>query len=729
LNLLLAALLCQALTAERGTWGGTVIDGRSGIAIAGAEVTIVGHRGAARTDESGRFRWTAPVPPAPLTIIVVLADGRVAQPIRLAASPSGTDVVLTADPAVAEGMTVAGVAPTIDSSPGSSLTLLPTGDLEMRHPATMSQSLENVPGVGVISDGGQGSVPAIRGLARGRSLILVDGSRVSTERRAGANASFVDPATASTIEVARGPGSVAYGSDAFGGVIAVRTRAPGYREPLQVRASGTIGAGIPQGRGDVEVSRGYESDAFLVSVRAREFDDYTAPSGVVPNSAWRDGGINARWDHDSGRRTWSIGWQTGLAREIGRARSDTAAIAATTPYEDSHRLTVQYGSPTAGWFRNLQVTGLLGSSRERTAQDRQPTSRQPRNLTQADMSSRDAQLRTIAERLFGRVRVQMGADVQGRYDLQADDTTVAYDLAGAVTSVQTSDSIASAHRTGVGAFAQGDTQVTKRLRLAGGIRVDSVRSVNEDGYFGDRRVTNSAAAGLAAASLALTSRTTLVAQFAHGFRDPTLTDRFYRGPVGRGFIEGNPDLEPETSRQFDLALRTDLDLVRVSVAYYDYRIANLVERYLVGTSSFFFRNAGAARLRGAEVQAQVRLPRGFVMDLSGQVSRGRDVDTGLPVDDVAPDSINVAFRHSIRSRLDSYLRIGAVTRHDAAGPSEVPTPGYWPIDAGAVWQFSQRVQVRGLVRNLADQPAYANAGPRWVYAPGRNASITFVVEF
>jgi outer membrane receptor protein involved in Fe transport len=59
----------------------------------------------------------------------------------------------------------------------------------------------------------------------------------------------------------------------------------------------------------------------------------------------------------------------------------------------------------------------------------------------------------------------------------------------------------------------------------------------------------------------------------------------------------------------------------------------------------------------------------------------------------------------------------------------VPTPGYWPIDAGAVWQFSQRVQVRGLVRNLADQPAYANAGPRWVYAPGRNASITFVVEF
>ena len=729
MKLLLAALLCQTLSPGGGGWGGTVIDGGTSLAIAGAEVTIVGHRGAARTDEAGRFRWTAGVPPAPITIVIVLPDGRVAQPVRLMTSPSGTDVVLTADPAVAEGMTVTGVAPTIDSAPGSSLTLLPAADLEMRHPATLSQSLENVPGVGAISDGGQGSVPAIRGLARGRSLILLDGSRVSTERRAGANASFLEPAIINTIEVSRGPGSVAYGSDAFGGVIAVRTRAAAYRAPLTVRLSGTAGAGIPQGGGEVVVSRGYESDALLVSVHAREFGDYAAPSGVVPNSGWRDGGISGRWDHDGGSRTWSIGWQTGLARDVGRARSDTSTITATTPYEDSHRLTVQYASPTAGWFRNLQITGLLGSSRERTEQDRQPTSRQPRNLTQAGMSSRDAQLRTIAERVFGRMRVQMGADVQGRYALEADDTTVAYDFAGVVTSIQTTGSIASAHRTSVGAFAQGDAQVTARLRLAGGIRADTVRSVNEDGYFGDRRVTNSAAAGLAAATLTLTSRTMLVAQFARGFRDPTLTDRFYRGPVGRGFIEGNPDLQPETSRQFDATVRTDVDAVRVSVAYYDYRIANLVERYLVGSTNFFFRNAGAARLRGAELQAQVRLPCGLVTELSGQISRGRDVDTGLPIDDVAPNAINVTLRHSIRNRLESYLRLAAVARHDAAGPSEVPTPGYWPVDAGAVWHVTERFDVRGFLRNVANQSSYANAGPRWVYSPGRSGSIAVAVEF
>ena len=218
--------------------------------------------------------------------------------------------------------------------------------------------------------GGQGAVPAIRGLARGRSLIVVDGSRVSSERRAGANASFLDPAAIDTLEVARGPGSVAYGSDAFGGVIAVRTRAPRYLAPLQVRLSASAGAGIPQGRGQVEVSRGYGSDAVLVSLRAREFGDYSAPGGVVANSGWRDGGVTARWDHDGGGRNWSVGWDTGLAREIGRPRSDSAAIVATTPYEDSHRLTFSYETRSAGWFRNVRVGGLIGSSKDRIEQDR-----------------------------------------------------------------------------------------------------------------------------------------------------------------------------------------------------------------------------------------------------------------------------------------------------------------------------------------------------------------------
>ncbi len=107
------------------------------------------------------------------------------------------------------------------------------------------QAIENVAGVNQVSEG-QAAVPAIRGLARGRTLILIDGARVSSERRVGASATFLDPSLIEGVDVSRGPGSVAYGSDAFGGVISVRTRRVMPGSPLAVQFSGTVGTGMPE---------------------------------------------------------------------------------------------------------------------------------------------------------------------------------------------------------------------------------------------------------------------------------------------------------------------------------------------------------------------------------------------------------------------------------------------------------------------------------------------------
>ena len=93
------------------------------------------------------------------------------------------------------------------------------------------QALETVPGINQVSEG-HASVPAVRGLARGRTLFLIDGGRVTAERRVGPSGTFLDPSVVEGIDVARGPGSVAYGSDAFGGVISVRTRRAEPGSPL-----------------------------------------------------------------------------------------------------------------------------------------------------------------------------------------------------------------------------------------------------------------------------------------------------------------------------------------------------------------------------------------------------------------------------------------------------------------------------------------------------------------
>jgi outer membrane receptor protein involved in Fe transport len=216
---------------------------------------------------------------------------------------------------------------------------------------------------------------------------------------------------------------------------------------------------------------------------------------------------------------------------------------------------------------------------------------------------------------------------------------------------------------------------------------------------------------------------------ARGFRDPILLDRFYRGPVGRGFIEGNPDLKPETSLQFDLSGRYRVGGLRLAAAAYHYRITDLVERYAATATSFLFRNRGTAHLRGFEFEAQATLRGGFTMAATAETSRGRDAADGTPLDDVAPAAVSITLRHGVGDRLTSYARFSMVGTHDFAGPSEVATGSYQLLDAGSVWRLSRHLELRGALRNLLDEVYQSSAGPRWVWAPGRQVSLTAVASF
>ena len=724
----LPALVALALQ-DPSAYSGRVLHAQTGAPVAGATVAVVGTAGGWRTDAAGRFVWTS-APLTPAVLIVTLDDGRVARPVRIASIPAGEPLTLAIEPSVREAMTVTGVANGIDATGGAAMARIGGEDLALRHPATLVQALETVPGVHAIAEG-QSAVPVIRGMARGRTLILVDGARATSERRAGPNAAFVDPGTVQAIEIARGPGSVAYGSDAFGGVIALQIEAPARGRAWHGRVTGTLGAGVPEQRGDVLLSKGYRTGAFSLGARARAFDDYQSPEGTVPNSAWRDRGVRAAWDQDLGRSRLAVRWQRDEGRDLGRPRSDSHAMLVTSPADDSHRLTVSWRAPELGPLRHVRFDALAGSATQRTDQDRLATlaPARPRSLESSETSHRDLQLRAVAEREAWGARIQAGFDLQGRYGLRSRDTVTAFNLAGAQTSSALTLSIDDAHRTGAGLFIDTTLPIASRVQASFGARLDTVRSENRGGFWGDRSISNTALAGVASISAAPADGVLLTAQIARGFRDPTLTDRFYRGPVGRGIVEGNPDLTPETSLQVDLTARLTAGRVRAEVSAYHYRITDLVERYGVNQNLFRYRNRGDARFRGLEIAAAVTLTRGLSLELGAAASRGRDGADGTPLDDVAPASVSAIARHTAGDRLSSYVRVAAYRAHDAAGPSEIATPGYALADAGASWRLSPRMTASAVVRNLFDAAYYASAGPRWVYAAGRHAAVTIAVGF
>jgi outer membrane receptor protein involved in Fe transport len=280
-----------------------------------------------------------------------------------------------------------------------------------------------------------------------------------------------------------------------------------------------------------------------------------------------------------------------------------------------------------------------------------------------------------------------------------------------------------------GVFLQANRQLVDWLEAAGGIRFDYVSNVNRGGFFGDHTVSNGNWSGFAAATVGPFSNVEFTAQVARGFRDPTLSDRFFRGPTGRGFITGNPDLVPETSLQFDLGARYTAGRLRFGVFYYHYTINDLIERYQTEPDFFFFRNRGEAEIQGFEVEVQAALGRGFSVEAGGQIGRGAHVDDGTDLDDISTDTVTATLRKTFGQKISTFARAAWYAEDDRPGPSEIIAPGHTNLDIGGSWLIHRNFEILGAVRNILNEDYYASPDPRFVMAPGINGYVTLKVRF
>jgi outer membrane receptor protein involved in Fe transport len=704
---------------------GRVVNAANGTPVAGASVSIAFQPGAVRTDISGRFSW-AFAPSPPFQVIVVLSTGEVARPFLI--ERIEPENVIPVRPLADEAVTVIGAAPGVSVAPASGTTMLSGAQVAQRSPENLMQAMETVPGVSQVSEG-HASVPAMRGLARGRTLLLLDGGRVSTERRVGPSATFLDPSVVGSVEVARGPASVAYGSDAFGGVISVKTRRAEPGSPLQGSLTGLLGAGVPEARGAVEISKGLPRGGLLLQGHVRNTEDYESPAGEVFNSAWRDSGFVASVTHEIGRGAFGATLQSDFGRDFGRPRNDSRAVRISYPFENSHRLTASYDISSVKGFEQLSFTGFLGTYEQRTEQDRFPTATTGRRLEGAEVQARDFHLKTSAERRFGSTRAEFGIDVNGRFGLQAEDVNESFSLSGALLDRSSSLSVDRARRADVGAFAQLEVPARDRARLSVGFRADRVTSRNRGGFVGDRATRSTAGSGFGSVTLGPWRRLSLTAQVSRGFRDPSLSDRYYRGPSGRGFITGNPDLGPETSLQADLALRYTATRLQFAFYAYQYRISDLVERYQERPDFFFFRNRGRARLRGLEFEARADLGHGASLDFFAQTARGRALDDDTFLDDASPDTVSLLLRKQFGERFWGQTRLAVHADDDRPGPTEVATPGYTVLDLGAGGRIGRSLEARVVARNVLDVEYRASPDSRFVLAPGRSISVALTARF
>lgn len=696
----------------------------SGEPAVGYQVSVVGLTVSATTNSEGRFR-IVPDPRPPFRVIATGPNGEVFPPVDVDQLPEGA-LELTLTSAFKDTITVAtGVTPNIEAPPAAGTLVLGQEELEQRRPPRLHDALQGVAGASRTDETATG-VPVLRGLGRGRTLILLDGARVTTERRAGASASFLDPFTLSSVEIARGPGSVAYGSDAFGGVIDARPRYPEPGNPgLHFQVDQGFAAEDETAAG-VDISRDLAGGALQAQVTWRESGIQEAGGGEeIPGSEYEDRSGALRYTRDTRIGRLRAGFYAAEATDVGKPASDWDTVQTTYPEEESRRFNLQLDSgPLSGGWENLELALFLGTYRLVTDRDRVAAT--PRLIESSDVDANDGSLRAVASREALGGRLLIGTEYVTRFGLEALTSQETLNPDGERLTFTESFAIEDAQQTDAAVFTTFDRALGGKAVLSVGLRGDQVETENQGGFFGDRSTDHAALSGHAAITVGPFRDVIATFQVARGFRDPFLSDRYFRGPSGRGFITGNPDLDPERSLQYDASVRWSVGGGSVGLFGYFYEIEDLIERFRVG-QDFFFRNLGEAEVRGLELEGLWPLPANLSLEVAAAWARGES-GTGDPIDDIAAPNGSATLRWG-GERGFAFLRGVAVMEDDRPGPIEVERPSHSLIDIGAGWRIREPLELRLIGRNLTDERYHDSADEVASLGRGRSFSIGIVGRY
>ena len=154
----------------------------------------------------------------PATLILLSAPGGAFA--QAAAEPMELDPVVIV-------VSASSIATSVQDAPAS-ITVIDQADLQAKGGRDLKDVLRTVPGLNLTRSNDGNSQVSFRGLSSSRTLTLIDGKRVSTRntfaRHYQGDLQIVPLDAIERIEVVRGPMSTLYGSDAMGGVINIITK-------------------------------------------------------------------------------------------------------------------------------------------------------------------------------------------------------------------------------------------------------------------------------------------------------------------------------------------------------------------------------------------------------------------------------------------------------------------------------------------------------------------------
>ena len=695
--------------------------------IAKATVIVEGTALVAETDADGRFTLSGV--PAGSQHVIIAAPGMT--PLRAelviaegAAAP--LDALLDAEVHYTE---VVSVSPEARDQFASyqPTSVLAGQDLNRELEATLGATLSKQPGVAERSFGPGPTRPVIRGLDGDRVLILEDGQRVGDlSSQSGDHGVPVNPASASRIEVVRGPATLLYGANAIGGLVNVISDHVPSR-PVEGAHGAVVldlGTAAKELVGSTDLSVGNGRWALRAGASGHRSGDVSTPAGDVENSQSRGafGNVGASFTGARGYVGASYGYDD---TRYGIPFVEEGQVELTPR---RHMLALKGEASKL----NGPIAGVrLDFAARRYQHDEIAGGEQG---THFENDTNELNL-LVRQRPAGRLSGSIGGWLLDRHFVAEGEEALSPPV----------------KERGAAAFVYQELTWPHFTFQFGG-RVNHASYEPEGGLPARDFTDGSGSVGLLFRPAAAQDRLTFAVSVARASRHPALEELYFFGahPGNFAFEIGNAALESERALGLDLSVRWRAPRASGEVTYFRNSIEDFIFRSPISEEDFEARfgglepgeeaefpfvefSAADSVLQGFEAHTDVTLSGGLGLELGLDYVRGELRASGEPLPRIPP----LRFRGGLHYRRNAFEGGGevvAVSKQNRVFGEETPTGGYTLLKLFASYSFgSARATstITARLDNVTDELYRNHLSFIKDYVPeiGRNFKLVYSVRF
>ncbi len=498
-----------------------------------------------------------------------------------------------------------------------SVSVITQEEIRRSSARNVGELLEDIPGVRINNDGGQGMKRIkIRGEDAFRTLVMIDGQKVSEHKSMSGSPMLIDPSMIERIEVIKGPASVLYGSDAIGGAINIITKKGGTK-PIEGEVSAGMNTSASGKNASGSIYGGIDGWKYRLSASIEDNDNLKTPKGEMENTYFTARSVSGFLSYDFTQDATVGASLDYYDLEFGSSDVNTPGFTVDVPKW------TRFKAAAFGEFRNISDAFV----RLRTDVFYQKSKKDMVN-TVPKQGGMPFQVNPYADNKTD----QYGFSVQTDWQLGNNNYLIAgyelsYDQLEAHSwtmlgvTIPYKDDLYDGYQMTNAVYASMESQLPADVTLTYGARYTWVktnmdsRDVQNAGSWGNANQSD----GKLIFNVGLLWRTTdnlsLRASYAQGYRSPILQELYVDTSMGQpgSMTYANSDLKPETSDNFEIGARWNSAAVSTDLALFysqaDNYIATIYKDLVPGKggSGYQYDNVAEATTFGAELSASVRI--------------------------------------------------------------------------------------------------------------------------